>query len=142
MIRPAGLDDAAAIATLEAIVTPHPWSERSAQSTLSRPTTAAWVVELDGQVVGHLITTLLFERAEVLLIAVDPERRRQGLGERLLRHGQEHWAVNGATEAWLEVRVNNQAARSLYERLGWTEHSVRPYYYTDGTDAAVYTLAL
>ena len=142
VIRRAVSADAHPIAALEAIVAHHAWSEASVRSTLQLATTAAWVIVLDGHIRGHLISTHLFERAEVLLVAVDPSLRRQGWGRRLLHHGQQHWAHHGVTEAWLEVRVDNAPARALYDALGWTKHSVRHRYYRDATDAVLYHCAV
>jgi GNAT superfamily N-acetyltransferase len=51
-------------------------------------------------------------------VAVEPERRRSGLGRALMRA---MLARSGAPLAYLQVEEGNLAARAMYERLGFTE---------------------
>ncbi|MBF9133907.1 GNAT family N-acetyltransferase [Plantactinospora sp. S1510] len=56
------------------------------------------------------------------LIEVVPAARRQGLAQHVVRALAE-WAVEaGATGAFLQVEERNEAAVSLYRRLGFTTH--------------------
>ncbi len=55
-------------------------------------------------------------------LAVDAERRRQGLGSDLVRTLLDAGAERGATNLWLHVEVDNVAALFFYERLGLVEH--------------------
>jgi ribosomal-protein-alanine N-acetyltransferase len=46
----------------------------------------------------------------------------------------------GASVATLEVRISNEAARSLYQRFGFRPVGLRPRYYSDnGEDALIMT---
>lgn len=54
-------------------------------------------------------------------LAVDPSRRRAGLGRRLSQD-MLSWAVGqGAGSAYLQVEASNQAASDLYQSLGFSE---------------------
>lgn len=75
--------------------------------------------------------------AELLRIAVDPGRRGQGLGRRLLEGCMAALAAEGMTELHLEVRAGNAAARALYGACGWREVGRRARYYADGEDAVL-----
>ncbi|MEO3743758.1 GNAT family N-acetyltransferase [Plantactinospora sp. B5E13] len=56
------------------------------------------------------------------LVEVVPAARRRGLARHLVR-GLVEWAVGqGATDAFLQVEEHNEAAVSLYRRLGFTTH--------------------
>ena len=78
------------------------------------------------------------QEAELIRIAVDPVCRRLGQGRALLRHSQAMLAGLGIRALFLEVRVANAAARSLYEQEGWIFQGLRRGYYRDGEDAALY----
>jgi len=76
--------------------------------------------------------------AELLRIAVDPAHRGEGLGRALLEACQRDLAAEGLARLFLEVRVSNAAAIRLYRACGWEPCGLRPRYYTDGEDAALY----
>ncbi len=71
--------------------------------------------------------------AEILNLAVAPELRRRGVATHLM---QDCFARLPGT-FFLEVRASNQAARSLYLRLGFTPVGVRPRYYDNPVEDAV-----
>lgn len=79
------------------------------------------------------------QEAELLRIAVLPEARSRGLGRDLLSACQDRLGLEGILTLHLEVRVSNTPARRLYEALGWKATGLRPKYYRDGEDAALYT---
>ncbi|MEN3614397.1 GNAT family N-acetyltransferase [Plantactinospora sp. ZYX-F-223] len=56
------------------------------------------------------------------LIEVVPSARRQGLAQHLIRALAEWAAGLGATRAFLQVEERNEAAVSLYRRLGFSTH--------------------
>jgi ribosomal-protein-alanine N-acetyltransferase len=63
----------------------------------------------------------------------------------LLEYGLRAGIDLGAENAFLEVRVSNQAAIVLYERIGFQQVGLRKQYYPDGDgreDALVYLLEL
>ena len=75
---------------------------------------------------------------EVYNIAVAERFRRLGIGKKLLHLALEAAAINGITQAILEVRVSNFAAQALYHSLGFKQVGIRTGYYHDtGEDALV-----
>ncbi len=82
------------------------------------------------------------DEAEVLTVAVVPERRQQGLGGRLVAAAAEEARKQGATRLFLEVSTRNPAARGLYQRLGFVQVGRRRGYYADGSDALTLSRAL
>ena len=70
-------------------------------------------------------------------LAVAPAHRRRGIGAALLRAVLTEGARLGARRATLEVRRSNDAARYLYERLGFAPAGVRRAYYTNPIEDAV-----
>jgi ribosomal-protein-alanine N-acetyltransferase len=76
--------------------------------------------------------------AELLRIAVDPAHRGGGLGQTLLKACQRELEAEGLVHLYLEVRVSNAAAIRLYGACGWERCGLRPRYYPDGEDAALF----
>jgi ribosomal-protein-alanine N-acetyltransferase len=68
---------------------------------------------------------------------VVPSARRRGIARQLLDGLLAEARRRGAVEAFLEVRVDNQAAQSLYVREGFAQVGVRPGYYDGGRVDAV-----
>jgi ribosomal protein S18 acetylase RimI-like enzyme len=118
-----------------------------------------WVIRLDRTAFGEawkapaphevlwLIPEVAFARwacvpaaseADLLRIAVDPAHRGGGLGRRLLEACQQALEEEGLVNLFLEVRPSNTTAISLYRACGWKACGLRPRYYPDGEDAALY----
>lgn len=79
----------------------------------------------------------LVDELHVNSLAVAPDRRRQGLASLLMRGVLSEARREGAVTATLEVRRSNEAARALYERLGFTVEAIRPDYYTNPREDAL-----
>ena len=71
------------------------------------------------------------------MVVVDFPFRRQGLGRLLMHHVLANAVGSGMRRATLEVRESNQAARGLYEGLGFTVTAKRPNYYTQPEEDAL-----
>jgi ribosomal-protein-alanine N-acetyltransferase len=109
------------------------WSRDVMLLQLELPTTFG-LVHLD---CGMILARVAADESEILTIAVPPAARRLGLGSALLRAAMGRAAARGAQSMFLEVAVNNNAARALYAAHGFAEVGLRRRYYTDGTDALV-----
>jgi len=57
-------------------------------------------------------------------IAIDPDRRREGLGREAMRRFEETAAAMGFHRVLLHVFADNEPARSLYRSIGYIEESV------------------
>jgi ribosomal-protein-alanine N-acetyltransferase len=94
-------------------------------------------------VVGYLIGREAAGTGEILNLAVDPPYRRQGLARSLLQHGLLALERRGADEVFLEVRISNRSARSLYADEGFKPVGTRTAYYRNPVeDALVLRLGL
>ncbi len=124
---------------------PTPWSRRLFERELLLPYAKAFVaLEIPPhQVVGYLCFWLVDEETHILNLATHPERRRQGIGSRLLRYGVNYCREKGAQEISLEVRRSNYQAISLYRNFQFQPRGIRPRYYSDsGEDAVIMSLRL
>ena len=73
--------------------------------------------------------------ARILILAVDENARGRGIGARLVRLFEERFRERGIRRVNLEVRVTNEAAIRLYEKMGFERRRVLAKYYADGEDA-------
>jgi len=143
-VRPATAEDATAIAILEAEGRDgSPWTRAAVELMLERgDDSVVLVAEQDGTPLGFLLGTAIADEGEVLMVRVDPAARRRGLARALMDAAEGTWRDRDVTQAFLEVHVDNLAARALYEALGWQEAGRRAAYYADGGDALVLRKAL
>lgn len=81
-----------------------------------------------GDVVGFSLYRTIVDDAELLLLAVAPERQGKGVGRVLLSHFIRDSKKEGAAKIHLEVRDGNPAIR-IYEAAGFIEANRRRNYY-------------
>jgi [ribosomal protein S18]-alanine N-acetyltransferase len=92
-------------------------------------------------VVGVEVVWLIVDEAHIATLAVHPELRRLGIGQKLLCTALAETARDGAVSALLEVRAGNAAAQDLYRKFGFEVVGRRPRYYQDNhEDALLMTL--
>jgi ribosomal-protein-alanine N-acetyltransferase len=136
--RAADLD--AVIAIERAAYPSDAWSAEAMASQLENENTCYLVAEDGGDIVGYagLLAPRGAETAEVHTVTVTEALRRRGIGRRMLVALLDEAASRGATEVFLEVRVDNPSAQELYRSLGFDTVGVRPrYYQPEGVDALV-----
>jgi ribosomal-protein-alanine N-acetyltransferase len=73
------------------------------------------------------------KEARILLMAVKPEYRNQGIGRSMLGEFTERCFSKGLKVLNLEVRISNDAAIRFYKNQGFDIISVIPNYYEDGS---------
>ena len=78
---------------------------------------------------GFAIMEFGEERAHLVLLAVRPSHRRQGIGQRMLEWVLESARVAGMASVHLELRAGNDAARRFYRAMGFYETVLVPGYY-------------
>ena len=91
---------------------------------------------------GFLIARKAADEAELLTLAVVPERRRAGVARALLTAAMAMLAESGAKQLLFEVEEGNDAAVEIYRSLGATVVGRRARYYEHGADAVIFSLAL
>ncbi|MBC6464590.1 ribosomal protein S18-alanine N-acetyltransferase [Actinomadura alba] len=90
------------------------------------------------EIVGYAGLAAAGGQGDVQTIGVRSDRRGRGIGAALLTALLDEAARRDCEVVFLEVRADNEAARKLYERFGFTEISVRKrYYQPSGVDAIV-----
>ena len=129
-VRRAVEEDVPAMAALEALNQPKPWSEGVFRDELGTSNRVYLVAEDDG-LVGFGGVMVVGDEAHITNLLVDPKGRRSGYGNTLMRGLIDAAIDQGAMHLTLEVRSANVAARSLYASFGLVPVGVRKDYYTD-----------
>lgn len=105
------------------------WNSGQLLGTLALPGTFATLALDTPEVAGFTLLRLVADEAELLLIAVDPERRGGGIGLALLDRALATAATYGAVRIHLEVRADNRAAQALYAKRDFICVGSRKAYY-------------
>lgn len=122
------------------------WTRHDIAELLSSPGVGGFMIQAEGAEIGMALWRLAADEAELLTIAVARQGRRAGAGRRLLARVIEQAGSGGARTLFLEVGVDNFAARRLYDSLGFEVVGRRAAYYSRGVlppvDALVMRLTL
>ena len=111
------------------------WTRRQIEDSLMLSRSHAGLIAPDGRepegsdpTAGFFLSRTGVEEEELLLLAVMPEYRRQGLATALLRRFSDESRARGAKRLLLEMRRDNPA-ELLYRSHGFEPIGVRPNYY-------------
>lgn len=86
-------------------------------------------------VVGFALANRDQAEGHLLALAVDSQRRGEGIGSALLSHVRQDLARSGAYRMHLEVRADDRAAQDFYRRQGFWPKGLEAHVYSDGSDA-------
>lgn len=89
------------------------------------------------EVIGYAVGWVAADEAELANIAVVAERRRQGVGSRLLRAISAAARKRGARRMYLEVRRSNRDGQRFYAHHGFDRVGRRTGYYSRPQEDAV-----
>jgi ribosomal-protein-alanine N-acetyltransferase len=84
--------------------------------------------------ISLVIIQVICEEAEIITLAVDSKRRREGIGYELLKSSIIYLEDLDIKKLFLEVAATNQIALKLYHKIGFTACGLRKGYYGQGTD--------
>lgn len=148
-IRTAAPDDIPQIMMINRMCLPENYTYFFFESILRNYPRTFLIAEVNGKTAGYIMcrveralskfNRLSFKKAgHVISIAVLPEYRRRGIAASLLERALKALKEDyGCEEVYLEVRISNSPAISLYQKLGFTVIKVSKRYYIDGEDAYV-----
>ncbi len=134
-IREATIEDVTRIHAIEKVSFKMPWPMAAFAYFIRSDGRYVWVATKEGQVIGYVV----FEvedgyKIHIANIAVHPDYRGMGVGERLMRKLLNKYE---GYEVYLEVRVSNRIAQRLYKKLGFEIERTCLNYYPDGEHAYI-----
>jgi [ribosomal protein S18]-alanine N-acetyltransferase len=129
VVEAASLRDARRLAQLHGESFHRGWGEGEFEQMLSERNTLVHRLKVGRKLVGFAVSRMAADEAEILSIAVAAGYRGRGLSRNLLLTHLGHLAGHGVRKIFLEVEENNQPARRLYERAGFSVAGRRERYY-------------
>ncbi len=114
-----------------------PWSYRMLADSFENENFVGILCEENGEIAGYGGVTVGYDTADIDNIAVSERYRGCGMGAVLLEELVRAARERGAAKIFLEVRVSNAVAMSLYLKHGFKGVYARTRYYTDGEDCLV-----
>ena len=129
VVEAASLRDARRLAQLHGESFHRGWGEGEFESMLTERNTLVHRLKVGRKLVGFAVSRMAADEAEILSIAVAAGYRGRGLSRNLPLTHLGHLAGRGIRKVFLEVEENNQPARRLYERTGFSVAGRRERYY-------------
>ena len=121
-----------------------PWTPEDYMNVGGPPSAA--ILTDDTVTEGLLVLQFAADEGEVINLGVVPGARRRGLGRELLASGEALAQDLGIARLFLEVAMDNEPARALYQTAGYRQVGQRKEYYTrpDGSrmDALIMSKSL
>lgn len=119
------------------------WTLAQTREAMIVPGTTLFVAGDGDAPSGFALARSIFDSTELLLLAVDPQHQRSGIGRRLVTGLIETVKPIGVDCVFVEVRSDN-AARRFYTQLGFNETGYRKNYYrnANGRYSDAITMAL
>lgn len=130
-------EDCFAVSEIEKLCFSDPWTEEMVIGSFSDDYFLGYVAETKGKIIGYIGLSVVFDTADVLLVAVIEKYRRRGVAKTLFARAFEEARENGAERAMLEVDVKNAAAIGCYLCSGFKKVTERKNYYGAGKDAFI-----
>jgi ribosomal-protein-alanine N-acetyltransferase len=151
IIRRCEEKDLTSVISINMNTLPEHYSDYFFESILRELPEAFVVAEVNDNIIGYIMCKTEFgfsnfrklgfvKKGHVVSVAVLDQHRGKGVGRALMLEGVNGVVSRKSDEIYLEVRISNEPAIKMYEKLGFQIKSRLRTYYRDGEDA--YLMAL
>lgn len=114
-----------------------PWNKESMEKELYNSFARYVVVLKDNEVIGYGGMWLILDEGHITNIAVHPDFRGMGAGNRIMESLIETCIAENIIALTLEVRSSNTVAKNLYFKYGFSLEGIRKGYYADNKEDAL-----
>ncbi len=136
-IRRLKKDDVKALAKMAKECFSVPWTEQAFAELVEDENSRYLVAQLQGEVVGCCGVTNAYGDGDINIVMVSEEYRGQGIAKRMLEELLRCGKELGIGDYTLEVRVSNETAIHVYEKLGFVSEGIRPRFYEKPVEDAM-----
>lgn len=113
------------------------WSYATLVTAFESPTSFGLVAEDGGEIIAYGCITCAADTSDLENVVVTEGYRRSGIGGEIVKGLLKEAKARGAGKTFLEVRVSNVPAMSMYLKCGFVGVYARTRYYADGEDCLV-----
>ena len=137
ILREMLVDDLDQVMEIEQDLFHVPWTKEGFFTFLTRDDAMFLVVEEKEKILGYCGLLMVLDEGDITNVAVRRDRQKEGIGAFLMQSLIRLAAEREVTTIHLEVRVGNETAIRLYERMGFTRDGIRKAYYSDPVEDAL-----
>lgn len=153
-IRKCLVEDLPSIISINWAALPEHYSDSFFEERLREsPETFLVAEDEKGTIIGYIMCRIeygfshikrygLARKGHVVSVAVLEAHRGMGIGRALMEEALKGMKERGCSETYLEVRVSNESAVTLYKNLAFQIVTTHHGYYRDGEDAYLMSRAL
>ena len=145
--------DLEAVMSINRVCLPENYAPYFFMDTFSTLPETFIIAESQGRVAGYIMCRIehgfsdlkklrFAKKGHIISVAVMPDYRKQGIAYSLVEQALSALTALHTDECYLEVRVSNDPAIKLYNKMGFDTTRTIPRYYFDGSDAFVMTKTL
>ena len=135
---------------IENNVAASPWGENIFTDCLDNNQYRGVVIRVSEQNIGFAMLSVVLDELHLLNIAISTSWQGKGYGRKLLHYIIEQAKLSNLKQIFLEVRLSNKTAQSLYLSKGFNEIDCRKNYYPaaknqtghEREDALIYALQI
>ncbi|MBT2732067.1 ribosomal protein S18-alanine N-acetyltransferase [Carnobacterium sp. ISL-102] len=115
-----------------------PWNKKALEDEIKNNTRAIYlIVRESDKAIGFIGAWLVEEEAHITNVAVIPSCQERGVATFLITELQKISQHEGMQKINLEVRISNEKAQRLYDRLGFQKEKIKKDYYTGDLEDAL-----
>ena len=137
IIRKIESKDAEHLGALAQEIFTMPWSTKAFMELAEDKNSIFLVAEKAGEIIGGCGLTHILDEGDIHNVMVAPAYRGQGIATKMLEKLLEEGQKQGIGEFTLEVRVSNEPAIRMYEKLGFVSEGIRPKFYEQPVEDAL-----
>ncbi|TYQ18033.1 UNVERIFIED_CONTAM: [SSU ribosomal protein S18P]-alanine acetyltransferase [Acetivibrio alkalicellulosi] len=132
------LEDIDDVIIIENLCFTIPWSRESFIQEISNSQLTRYIcAKVNDKMIGYAGMWKICDEGHITNIAVHPEYRRKGIGNKLVKGLISIAQKENLYKITLEVRKSNNAAQDLYARHGFRVEGLRKKYYSDNGEDAI-----
>ena len=100
-----------------------PWNDpaKDIDFCMAKPESILFVAEVDGRIIGSVMTGHDGHRGVIYYLAVHPDQQGRDFGRALVRHAEAWLKEKGVWKVNLMIRDDNDSVRDFYRAIGYEE---------------------